>query len=73
MNASAQPEEITARFDVVRTNAGYHARFVAANGEIVWTTEVYTQLDTALDAIDLLRGNALGVLEVRRVDEGSGS
>lgn len=37
----------------VRTNAGYHARLVGANGETVLTSEVYPDPDTATEAIAL--------------------
>lgn len=42
------------RFEIVRTGAGYHARFIATNGRIVWTTEVYTRRRRAVEAIELL-------------------
>jgi uncharacterized protein YegP (UPF0339 family) len=44
------------RFEIVRTPAGYHARFRAANGQIVWTTEVYARRRAALRAIELIAG-----------------
>ena len=74
------------RFEIVRTHAGHHARYGAANGRIVWTTEVYTRRGRALDAIQLLADSpvTLGVdqrwrvrlhgnrvLEIRDVDERS--
>jgi uncharacterized protein YegP (UPF0339 family) len=42
------------RFEVVRTDAGqpWHARFRAANGAIVWTTENYARKRGAENAID---------------------
>jgi uncharacterized protein YegP (UPF0339 family) len=45
-----------ARFEIVRswapaTNQEWHARFVAGNGRIVWTTENYTRRGKAMDAI----------------------
>ena len=40
------------RFEVVRTDAGYHSRWVAANGQTVWVTESYKQRRTAVFAID---------------------
>ena len=38
-------------YEIVRTDAGWHTRFRAANGRIVWTTEVYTRRRAALAAI----------------------
>jgi uncharacterized protein YegP (UPF0339 family) len=43
------------RYEIVRTDAGWHARFRASNGRIVWTTEVYTRRRDARNAIALLR------------------
>lgn len=45
---------MSARFEVVRTDAGWHGRFVAANGRIVWWTETYTRRRGALRAIELI-------------------
>ena len=42
------------RFEVVRTGAGWHARFRAANGQVVWTTEVYTRRKAAERAVLLI-------------------
>lgn len=44
------------RFEIVRTDAEqpWHARFVAANGRVVWTTESYTRRKSALNAICVL-------------------
>jgi uncharacterized protein YegP (UPF0339 family) len=42
------------RFEVVRTDDGWHARFRAANGRIVWTTEVYTRRSAAVQALTIL-------------------
>jgi uncharacterized protein YegP (UPF0339 family) len=42
------------RFEVVRTDAGWHARFVASNGQTVWVTESYRKKETAVRAIDTL-------------------
>lgn len=44
------------RFEIVRTTAGRHARFRAANGQIVWTTEVYARRRGALRAVELIVG-----------------
>lgn len=70
------------RFEVVRTDAAqpWHARFVAANGRIVWTTEQYARRAGAIGAIEALAnatvldrvvafGFAGVVTEVRDVDE----
>lgn len=46
---SRQPEAGT--WQRVRTDAGWHARLVGANGEIVFTSEVYTDPDTAENAL----------------------
>lgn len=43
-----------ARFEVVRTAAGWHARFRAANGRIVWWTETYTTRRRCLNAVGLI-------------------
>lgn len=71
-----------ARFEVVRTDAGWHARFRAANGRMVWTTEVYTRRTEAFRAIYLVSqsrpydvqgdwfiSSRHGVREVRVIDE----
>jgi uncharacterized protein YegP (UPF0339 family) len=44
---------MVARFEIVRTDAPqpWHARFIAANGRKVWTTENYASKTTALNAI----------------------
>ena len=44
---------MSARFEIVRTDAPqpWHARFVASNGRIVWTTETYARRGSALNAI----------------------
>lgn len=49
--------ERRARFEVVHTGPWkFHARFVAANGEIVWVTESYRRRQTAIDAVWILTG-----------------
>lgn len=52
---------MSARFEIVQTNAEqpWHARFVAANGEAVWSTENYADVRGAEDAVALL-ADALG-------------
>lgn len=66
------------RFEVVRTHAGFHARYIAANGKTVFTTEVYNRRRAALRAIALISesSDAPGrrwlrstSVEVRDVDE----
>lgn len=47
-------------FEVVHADAGWHARFVAANGQTVWTTESYTRRKTAVRAVDLIVGEGYG-------------
>jgi uncharacterized protein YegP (UPF0339 family) len=39
------------RFEIVHTEAGWHARVRAANAEITWSTEVYTTYSAAVDAV----------------------
>lgn len=40
------------RFEIVRTKAGHHARFVAPNGKLVWVTESYLRRRPAVQAIE---------------------
>lgn len=81
---------MSARFEIVRTDVPqpWHARFVAANGRIVWTTEQYSRSSGARNAIGSfidVFGARFGmaaksvrdewgarILEVRMVDERSG-
>lgn len=72
------------RFEIVRTDAGWHARFVAANGQTVWTTESYTRRRAAVRAVSVICGQTVtayrdtlevphtsgnyGLLEVREVE-----
>lgn len=42
------------RFEIIRTNAGWHTRFIAGNGKTVWTTEVYKRRRAAIAAIELI-------------------
>ena len=76
------------RFEIVRTDAEWHARFRAANGRIVWTTETYTRRGKVVAAVELICNDALylspfqahpeiafgsvGLVEVRDVDERTG-
>jgi uncharacterized protein YegP (UPF0339 family) len=68
---------MTPRFEVVRTAAGYHARFRAENGRIVWFTEVYTRRAAATRAVDILESFVGGFygpyIEVRDIDERAAS
>lgn len=45
------------RFEIVRTDAGFHARFRAANGRIVWVTESLTKRRHAVRAVELICGD----------------
>lgn len=64
-----------ARFEVVHTDAGWFARFIASNGREVWrTSETYKRERTATRAIRLASdAHSLcpcnDSLEVRLVDE----
>lgn len=42
-----------AKWQKVKTEAGWHVRLVGANGEIVFSSEVYTREETADDALAL--------------------
>lgn len=53
-------------FEIVRTPDGYHGRFVAGNGEQVWTTEVLTSEANVRNAISLLAPNLANLAIVRR-------
>lgn len=39
--------------------AGWQAKFYGGNGELVWLTEVYTSRENALNAVSLLKGEAI--------------
>lgn len=56
------------QFKIARTDAGWHARLKGTNGEIAWTTEVYPEKRTALEAIDMLQEAARLVLGLRAED-----
>jgi uncharacterized protein YegP (UPF0339 family) len=47
------------RFEIVRTAAGWHARFRAANGRVVWVTEVYERRRAAVRAVEAIAGSAV--------------
>jgi len=44
---------MSARFEIVRTDGGqpWHARYIASNGRIVWSTEQYVEKRHAKNAI----------------------
>lgn len=60
-----------ARFVIVRTAAGWHVRFMAANNRVVWTTQVYSNESSAYKAIYFLRGNlaAREWVDIHHLDE----
>lgn len=39
------------RFEIVQTDAGWHSRSIAANGQTILTSEVYTRREPARNAI----------------------
>lgn len=45
---------MSVRIESVRTAAGWHGRIIAANGETVWTTEVYEDGRRVVRAVELL-------------------
>ena len=58
------------RFEVVRSDAGWFARFIASNGREVWrTSEVYARRRAADTAVRSLIWRDLLLLEWREVDE----
>jgi uncharacterized protein YegP (UPF0339 family) len=44
------------RFEIVRTDSGWHARFRAANGRVVLSSEVYTRAENARGGLAVLFG-----------------
>jgi uncharacterized protein YegP (UPF0339 family) len=44
------------RYEIRRTDAGWHAVFVASNGKTCWTTETYRRRRTAENAIETITG-----------------
>lgn len=52
---------MSARFEIVRTDAEqpWHARFRAANGRIVWTTENYSRRDDAIRSLTIITNQSL--------------
>lgn len=48
---------MSARFEIVRTDAGHFARFIASNGREIWrTSETYTRRRGAERAVSLIGG-----------------
>lgn len=45
---------MSARFELVRTRAGWHARFLAANGRILFVTESYHRRRAAVRAVEII-------------------
>lgn len=41
-------------FEIVTSDDGFHARFRAVNGEIVWSTENYAAKASAVHAVEIL-------------------
>lgn len=39
------------RWEIVQTDAGFHARFRSSNGRVIVSSEVYTRKRAAIDAI----------------------
>lgn len=81
-----EPGPSSARFEVVHTDAGWHARFRATNGELVWWTETYTRRNAAVLAVHQIAKPIIstpwehgvmverhGAVEVREVDDRDGS
>lgn len=55
-------------WEIVRTTAGFHARFRARNGRTIVRTEVYKKHDGALKAIRIVQFETRGTF-IRDVDE----
>jgi uncharacterized protein YegP (UPF0339 family) len=45
---------MSARFEIVRTDQGWHSRFRADNGKVVTSSEVYTRRWAALRSVAIL-------------------
>lgn len=60
------------RFEIVRTDAGFHVRIIAANGELLATSEVLTSKATAEENIDavvtVVKDVGVKGVEVRHID-----
>lgn len=59
------------KFEIVRTDAGYHSRIKGGNGETVWVTESYVDSRDAENAIQFLVEHVgrVGMLAANLVDE----
>ena len=64
------------RWEIVRGDAGWHARFRASNGQIILSSETYTRRRDAAHAVRLVRNadrahyfEGRVRIEVRDVDE----
>jgi uncharacterized protein YegP (UPF0339 family) len=55
------------QWQVVQTDAGWHLRLVAANGENILASEVYTRRETAEQAFGIVLNSS--VSELRQIDE----
>jgi uncharacterized protein YegP (UPF0339 family) len=49
-------------FTIETASGGYRAHFYGANDKLVWWTEVYTQKQSAREAIDFAGANASGAV-----------
>jgi uncharacterized protein YegP (UPF0339 family) len=58
---------MSARFEIVRGDAGHWVRFIAANSRTVFTSETYTRRAGAENAI-LSIGTALGIIAPELVE-----
>ncbi len=50
---------MSARFEIVRSDAGWHARLRAGNGRIVWVTESLTRRRAAVAAVEFITGSKI--------------
>lgn len=57
-----------ARFELVESDAGFHGRLIAGNGEPTWTTEVLRSAQNVERAIASLRRAIESGPRVRRLD-----
>lgn len=62
---------MTARYQIVRTNAGHHQRLIGGNGEPVSTTEVHPDSRDALSSI-AVAAEAFGITMRRPPEEHDG-
>lgn len=54
------------RWEIVRTDAGWHARYVTSNGKTIVSSEVYTRRENAVRAMWIVRDDAIAHYESRR-------